>query len=768
MSKNFPEELRGELVSGLQEVQQRLAEKREAEKQDDPGQSTEQGGSVEPQQAERERELTIDEGQRSQSAGIRIGGSIQYNLPTILTATEDEDLQERESALRAPDPAKPRTGPGGLRRARRIDDTVDDIAQRQQRALKAAIELAEEQGHFEEAERMREQITETPSVFSDVMAANVEQESREQEEREREATLVAMETEEETAERHRQETAMIEQQEKERQAAEEERQDDDDDYGDDNEDEYYDDNDDDNGGQLGQSFVQEKRREWDDQQKVKMELTEPGEEPIEEPIDEPAEEPGNQGEDEDTVQRETGNPEPEPQPGTSGIENPDEEEDDPNVRGVRLLRGRRLDDDERTELEEDYKVPTRIDTEWEVQEEDPGEVEEDDEFVPECFHSLNERQSEKFIQYATEQTERFVNLILEERDRIVRTQYYYKLVRTMRRAMEITGAYGTGMLNAKIYKVLKHVTDPTCLAIRKMEAGVLTTQEEGMRETRKILDRKLEAIEGKTEEQLIESVKCKTPAQQKLVKAKFGKLFKHMERSHTEAAAACRILSELSEDLDEKTIVQLVTAVTQPLIYAHAPVMEIARKEAEMQTAKKKEEEDEAIGEVVIRHNLPRAPHADKREAQGDRATALLAATVWHYLHQVLFTKLPQPSVEKIAQKFYVSRSTLQKCITGKRYAGGGQDKSKLVQDTLERLAREEGVDADVVAEAETRTVETPVRRQDIKAAAGMKRKGAPGAAKSSKKKKTDVTVVPVRDASEIVDTGEEQSTEVTPTPVVE
>ena len=761
MSKNFPEELRGELVSGLQEVQQRLAEKREAEKQDDPGQSTEQGGSVEPQQAERE-------GQRSQSAGIRIGGSIQYNLPTILNATEDEDLQERESALRAPDPAKPRTGPGGLRRARRIDDTVDDIAQRQQRALKAAIELAEEQGHFEEAERMREQITETPSVFSDVMAANVEQENREQEEREREATLVAMETEEETAERHRQETAMIEQQEKERQAAEEERQDDDDDYGDDNEDEYYDDNDDDNGGQLGQSFVQEKRREWDDQQKVKMELTEPGEEPIEEPIDEPAEEPGNQGEDEDTVQRDAGNPEPEPQPGTSGIENPDEEEDDPNVRGVRLLRGRRLDDDERTELEEDYKVPTRIDTEWEVQEEDPGEVEEDDEFVPECFHSLNERQSEKFIQYATEQTERFVNLILEERDRIVRTQYYYKLVRTMRRAMEITGAYGTGMLNAKIYKVLKHVTDPTCLAIRKMEAGVLTTQEEGMRETRKILDRKLEAIEGKTEEQLIESVKCKTPAQQKLVKAKFGKLFKHMERSHTEAAAACRILSELSEDLDEKTIVQLVTAVTQPLIYAHAPVMEIARKEAEMQTAKKKEEEDEAIGEVVIRHNLPRAPHADKREAQGDRATALLAATVWHYLHQVLFTKLPQPSVEKIAQKFYVSRSTLQKCITGKRYAGGGQDKSKLVQDTLERLAREEGVDADVVAEAETRTVEAPVRRQDIKAAAGMKRKGAPGAAKSSKKKKTDATVVTVRDASEIVDTGEEQSTEVTPTPVVE
>ena len=187
-----------------------------------------------------------------------------------------------------------------------------------------------------------------------------------------------------------------------------------------------------------------------------------------------------------------------------------------------------------------------------------------------------------------------------------------------------------------------------------------------------------------------------------------------------------------------------------------------------MQTAKKKEKEDEAIGEIVIRHNLPRAPHADKREAQGDRATALLAATVWHYLHQVLFAKLPQPSVEKTAQKFYVSRSTLQKCLTGKRYAGGGQDKSKLVQDTLERLAREEGVDADVVAEAETRSSETPVRRQDIKAAAGMKRKGAAGAAKSSKKKKTDVTVVPVRDASEIVDTGEEQSTETTPTPFVE
>ena len=183
MSKDFPEELRGELVSSLQEVQRHLAEKREAEKQDQAERQTvEQGGSVErevePDDTEREGQPTIDEGQQSR-AGIRVGGSIQYNLPNILTAAEDEDLQEREGALRVPDPAKPRAGPGGLRRARKIDDTVDDIIQRQQRALKAAIELAEEQGHFEEAKLMREkQITETPSVFSDVMAANVEQERK--------------------------------------------------------------------------------------------------------------------------------------------------------------------------------------------------------------------------------------------------------------------------------------------------------------------------------------------------------------------------------------------------------------------------------------------------------------------------------------------------------------------------------------------------------------------------------------------------------------
>ena len=105
MSKDFPEELCGELVSSLQEVQHRLAEKREAEKQDELGRQTvEQGGSVEPQQVEREVEPddteregqpTIDEGQQSRTtAGIRVGGSIQYNLPNILTAAEDEDLQE--------------------------------------------------------------------------------------------------------------------------------------------------------------------------------------------------------------------------------------------------------------------------------------------------------------------------------------------------------------------------------------------------------------------------------------------------------------------------------------------------------------------------------------------------------------------------------------------------------------------------------------------------------------------------------------------------
>ena len=449
MSKDFPEELRGELVSNLQEVQRRLAEKRAAEERDDQGkQSTEQGvgGSVEPQQVEREvepddmeqeGELTIEEGQQSRAAGIRIGGSIQYNLPNILTADEDEELKEKESTPDVKEPIKQKTGPGGLRRARRIDPTVDDIKARQHRALKAAIDQAMEQGHFEEAELMRaKQVPETPSVFSDIMAANVEQESREQEECERESTLAAMETEEETAERHRREIAMIEQQEKGRQAAEKERQDeleregdDDDDYGDDNEDDYYDDNDD-NGGQLGQSFVQEKRREWDEQQQqVKTEWDEPGEEPIEEPIDEPTDEPGNQGEDDDAVQEGTENPELEPQPGTSGNGNADDGEGDPNVQGVWLLRGRRLGDDERTELEEDYKIPTRIDTEWEVQEEDQEDVEEDDDFVPQCFHSLNERQSEKFIQYATEQTERFVDMILDEGDRVIRTQYYYKLVR---------------------------------------------------------------------------------------------------------------------------------------------------------------------------------------------------------------------------------------------------------------------------------------------------------------------------------------------------
>ena len=119
-----------------------------------------------------------------------------------------------------------------------------------------------------------------------------------------------------------------------------------------------------------------------------------------------------------------------------------------------------------------------------------------------------------------------------------------------------------------------------------------------------------------------------------------------------------------------------------------------------------------------------------------------------------------------------MSQSTLQKCLTGKRYAGGGQDKAKLIQDTLERLARDEGLDADAVPEAETRLKEKNIRRQDIKAAAGMKQKGAAGASKSSKKKKTDegqVTVVTVRDASDMVDdAGEETTTEDPPAPVVE
>ena len=216
MSKDYPEELRGELVTNLQEVQRQIAEKEREKRAEPEKESTEQD---EPDVTERESQLVIDEGQQSHAvANIRVGGSIQYNLPTIFMAEEEDELQVWESTKQSTETAQPKPESGGLSRARRIDPTVEDLKECQQRALAAVIDKAMELGHFEEAEKMRaKHVPETPSVFSDVMAANLEQEKREQEERERESTLAVMEMTEETAERHRKETELREQQEREQQ-----------------------------------------------------------------------------------------------------------------------------------------------------------------------------------------------------------------------------------------------------------------------------------------------------------------------------------------------------------------------------------------------------------------------------------------------------------------------------------------------------------------------------------------------------------------------
>ena len=84
----------------------------------------------------------------------------------------------------------------------------------------------------------------------------------------------------------------------------------------------------------------------------------------------------------------------------------------------------------------------------------------------EPLNSLNEQQAEEFVKYAKEQAELFIDIVIKKDTRQEVVETYKKFARVMRSAMQLTKGY-SGMLDAKLYKVLRSVVDRRVLQLEK-------------------------------------------------------------------------------------------------------------------------------------------------------------------------------------------------------------------------------------------------------------------------------------------------------------
>ena len=362
-----------------------------------------------------------------------------------------------------------------------------------------------------------------------------------------------------------------------------------------------------------------------------------------------------------------------------------------NIRHAQGRQTKAYTKNEVDELEADYVVPEEG-VEVEIEEDDQlTEFDFDDYVIPQCYHSLNEQQAEEFVRYAREQAELFIDIMIKKNTRQEVVETYKKFARVMRSAMQLTKGY-SGMMDARLYKVMRSIVDPTCLAIRKRHYGVTSSADESLRRARQVFDRRTELPQKDiTERELLEWAPDRTNVDNKDVRGKIKKVFGHMATAYGEASLAMNTLKDLADDLDEKTLINLAAATTKPLVYMHSPLMDIVENEKQKRAEERRQRQVkiqvEPIEALIARHNLPRPVHESVEEADKDRAMAILGGCMYYYLFHALL-KGERLSREEVAKMFHVKSATFNKACSGKRYAGGHQKKEDVVARALAESAK--------------------------------------------------------------------------------
>ena len=227
-------------------------------------------------------------------------------------------------------------------------------------------------------------------------------------------------------------------------------------------------------------------------------------------------------------------------------------------------------------------------------------------------------------------------------------------------------------------QVLKTVVDTSCIAWRKKLKGVKTGNS---RNIMKAEEKKSEVLRAAEDTEIPsdaegvldeDSLKGKTPEEQREIRMTIKRFFQHVSRAHEEAACAAGKLAELVTVLDREEFNVVARAGTRPLVAIEFPEVKklIDDKKEEVRKQEIKEElKTTDIKLIVADQNLP-TPLERWKESKVLLPTRYLAAATHYFIYSQAAQEAPMTN-KLVAKKFNVSISTLHRITSGRRYAGG-------------------------------------------------------------------------------------------------
>ena len=364
-------------------------------------------------------------------------------------------------------------------------------------------------------------------------------------------------------------------------------------------------------------------------------------------------------------------------------------------RGVKRPKDE-AEDDEFEEIDDDEKDEDYDEEEGEEEEEEaelePGAAEfedEDDEGIPEMQDDIG---GPEHVHCANATSAKLYRLYLVRELR--------ELKRNVGLGIEVPKAYENfiaslirGLLDMKIYmkvenaridKILELIPDQHCKVWKRMILGRKTLTEGQMAEmyddlTRPVVKQEEEAKKPTPWEIILQGVEKEATKGNLRRKAK--QLFTEVELTHTHAAKVAGYLKEMAEEVPtDEGYLALVECAVRPMVTIFTPKLDDLQHERKVQRkeiSKKMKDllEEGEVDKIAPEVCVPIVNQAwkDSKDVE-DQATASLAAMVAWLVRYGMGEKYIV-NVTKTASAFHVSRSTLSKMITGKKFYGGKQAK---------------------------------------------------------------------------------------------
>ena len=238
--------------------------------------------------------------------------------------------------------------------------------------------------------------------------------------------------------------------------------------------------------------------------------------------------------------------------------------------------------------------------------------------------------------------------------------------------------------NARIDKILEPIPDQNCKVWKRMILGRKTLTEGQMAEmyddlTRPVVKQEEEAKKPTPWEIILQGVEKEATKGNLRRKAK--QLFAEVELTHTDAAKVAGYLKEMAEEVPtDDGYLALVECAVRLMVTIFTPKFDDLQHERKVERKEISQKMNDLLEEGEVDKIAPEVcvpivdpAWKDSKDVE-DQATAALAAMVAWLVRYGMGEK-HVVNVTKTASAFHVSRSTLSKMITGKKFFGGKQAK---------------------------------------------------------------------------------------------